>query len=161
MSIDISAITEKVFSLDIIEKTVSDFFDCCPRIDVTGKSTYELSGFYKNNDLILYFSESKTTKYWDSIILKKEFGHNQNILFGVSKSPDLDISFNAAMAFFLEIQKRNKCEMLISSSVHDEICYIDKNSKTIWLNHFGYTNGLIKKGDCVADHVTGEKLLTF
>jgi hypothetical protein len=156
MSIDISAkIKNKIFSVDIIKKSLCNFFECTVNIDKIGQDKYKFTCFYENNDIILFFDDDCKYHYWDSIILEKEYSYLQSLIFDISKHSDLAQNFEIVFKFLIELQKTCIGEILITSNIHDDICYINADSKAIWTNNCGYIKNMIKRGDLIIDTASG------
>lgn len=145
MSVDITAkIGKKLFSVDIIKKSLCNFFKCTVNIDRMDQNKYKFTCFYENDDIILFFIDNCKYHYWDSIILNKDFPYLQSLIFDISKFSNLNKNFETILRFLIELQMTSACEVLVTSSIHDEICYINIDSKVIWSNNCGYVKNLIK-----------------
>lgn len=156
MSVDIAAkIEKKFFSVDIIKKSLCNFFECTVNIDRMDQDKYKFTCFYENDDIILFFIDNCKYHYWDSIILTKEYPYLQSLIFNISKNSDLAKNFEIVFKFLIELQKTCNGEILITSNIHDEICYINIDSKVIWSNNCGYIKNLIKCGDLIIDTAVG------
>lgn len=151
MSVEISAkIKKDVFSVNIIKKSLSDYFNSPAKVDEIGENSYKFTHFYENDDIILFFIYyNNDHHYWDSLILKTEYSYCQSLVFDVSKFSDLSDNFKIVFEFLLELQKTYNSDMLITSNIHDEICYIDIDSKKIWSNNCDYVKALIKCSDLI------------
>lgn len=148
MSVDITAkIGKKLFSVDIIKKSLCNFFKCTVNIDRMDQNKYKFTCFYENDDIILFFIDNNKYQYWDSVILNKDFSYLQSLIFDISKFSDLNKNFETILRFLIELQMTSTCEVLVTSSIHDEICYINIDSKVIWSNNCGYVKNLIKYDD--------------
>ena len=156
VSVDIVAKIERnMFSLDIINKSLCDFFNCTAKMDKIDENKYRFSCFYENDDIVLFFMDSSDYRYWDSIILKSKYGYLQSLIFDISKFSDLNKNFKIVLKFLLKLQKLCNSNVLITSTIHDEICYINVESKVIWSNNCGYAKDLIKCSDLILDNITG------
>lgn len=148
MSVDIAAkIRKKIFSVDIIKKSLCNFFKCTVNIDRMDQNKYKFTCFYENDDIILFFIDNNKYQYWDSVILNKDFPYLQSLIFDISKFSNLNKNFETILRFLIELQMTSICEVLVTSSSHDEICYINIDSKVIWSNNCGYVKNLIKFDD--------------
>lgn len=155
MSVDIAAkIEKKYFSADIIKNSLCDFFECTVNIDRIDQSKYKFTCFYENDDIILFFVDYCSYHYWDSVILTKEYPYLQSLIFNISKHSDLTKNFETVFKFLMELQKTYNGELLITSDIHNEICYIT-DSKVIWSDNCGYIKNLIKSGDLIMDTAVG------
>lgn len=156
MSVDITAkIGENVFSANIIKQFLCDFFDRPVNTEKIDTNKYKFTCFYENDDIILFFIDNCKYHYWDSIILTKEYPYLQSLIFNISKNSDLTKNFEIIFKFLIELQKTYNGEILITSNIHNEICYINTDSKVIWSNNCGYINNLIKCGDLIIDTAVG------
>lgn len=143
MSVDITAkIGENIFSVDIIKQSLCDFFDCTVNTEIIDMNKYKFTCFYENDDIILFFVDNCKFYYWDSSILNKEYQYLQSLVFDISKFSDLNRNYETVLRFIIELQKARNCEVLVTSSIYDEICYINIDSKVIWSNNFGYGNAI-------------------
>ncbi len=134
MSIDISAkIKNRILTVDELTDLLHDYFNKTTNANAYRESRYKFTSFCENDDIVLYFIDYDNTT-WDSIILNSEFLSAQNLIFDISKFSDLSRSFNVVFRFLIDLNKKHKCEMLITSSIHDEICCIGKDSNIAWLN---------------------------
>lgn len=141
MSVDITAkIRENIFSVNIIEQLLCDYFDCTVYTEIIDTNKYKFTCFYENDDIILFFIDNCKLCYWDSVILNKEYTYQQSLIFDISKFSDINRNYETVLRFIIELQKTRNCEMLVTSSIHDEICYINIESKVIWANNIGYVN---------------------
>lgn len=151
MSIEISAkIKKAVFSVNVIKKSLSDFFNSSAKVYQIGESSYKFTQFCENDDIILFFRYyNNDYHYWDSLILKAEYSYCQSLVFDVSKFSDVANNFKIVFEFLLELQKTYNSDILITSNIHDEICYINIDSKAIWSNNCNYVKDLIKCSDLI------------
>lgn len=148
MSVDIAAkIREKIFSVDNIKKSLCNFFKCTVNIDRMEQNKYKFTCFYENDDIILFLIDNNKYQYWDSVILNKDFPYLQSLIFDISKFSNLNKNFETILRFLIELQMTSICEVLVTSSIHDEICYINIDSKVIWSNNCGYLKNLVKYND--------------
>lgn len=124
MSVEISAkIKKDVFSVNIIKKSLSDFFNSLVKVDKIGEYSYKFTHFYENDDIILFFKYyNNDHHYWDSLILKTEYSFCQVLVFDVSKFSDIADNFKIVFEFLLKLQKTYNSDILITSNIHDEIC---------------------------------------
>lgn len=143
MSVDITAkIGGNIFSVNIIEQLLCDFFDCTVNTEKIDTNKYKFTCFYENDDIILFFIDNYKLCYWDSIFLNKEYTYQQSLIFDISKFSDLNRNYETVLEFIIELQKTRNCEVLVASSIHDELCYINTDSKVIWSNNYGSLKGL-------------------
>ena len=148
MSVDIAAkIREKIFSVDNIKKSLCNFFKCTVNIDRMEQNKYKFTCFYENDDIILFLIDNNKYQSWDSVILNKDFPYLQSLIFDISKFSNLNKNFETILRFLIELQMTSICEVLVTSSIHDEICYINIDSKVIWSNNCGYLKNLVKYND--------------
>ncbi len=156
VSIDIAAKFEnKIFSTDTINKSLCNFFNCTAKMDKIDENKYRFSCFYENDDIILFFIDSSYYRYWDSIILKSKYCYLQSLIFDISKLSDLSKNFKIVLNYLLALQKLCNSSVLITSTIHDEICYIDAEAKVIQLNNCDYAKDLIKGSNLNLDNITG------
>lgn len=148
MSVDITAkIGENVFSANIIKQFLCDFFDRPVNTEKIDTNKYKFTCFYENDDIILFLIDNNKYQYWDSVILNKDFPYLQSLIFDISKFSNLNKNFETILRFLIELQMTSICEVLVTSSIHDEICYINIDSKVIWSNNCGYLKNLVKYND--------------
>ena len=147
LSIDVAAKFEnKILSTDTINKSLCNFFNCTAKMDKIGEDRYKFSCFYENDDIILFFADSSDYSCRDSTILKSEYRYLQSLIFDISKfSEDLNKNFKIVLNYLFALQKLCNSSVLITSTVHNEICYIDAESKVILSNNCDYANNLIKR----------------
>lgn len=139
MSVDITAkIGENVFSADKIRQFLCDFFDRPINTEKIDTNKYKFTCFYENDDIILFFIDDRKFSCWDSSILSREYPYRQSLIFDISKFSDLKKHCGVVLKCIIELQKAGNCEVLVTSSIYDEVCYIDIDSKVIWSDNFGY-----------------------
>ncbi len=155
MSIEITAkIEKKILSADIIKQSLCNFFKCKVNMCRIDKNKYKFTCFYQNDDIIMYYCDNFKCHYWDSIILKEEYSYLQNLLFDVSKYSDVNKAFEIVLKFIIEVQKTYNSEIIITSNIHDEICYINGESKITWSDNYGYIKNIIKCNDLIIEKVS-------
>lgn len=103
---------------------------------------------YIGNDFgydISFIEKKAPTNIWDSDILGDEYEYSQIIIFDLYKEMERveDINYNEAFQsiidFFIFLNKEIASQILVTSDVHNDICYIDKDIRwsESWLNRNG------------------------
>ena len=130
-------IKEKKLNLDLFNKNIYDYFgtDSTAKLEYNGRFF-----FYENKDFgyDIYFAENEKPPYnvWDSEILNDEFEYTQTIMFDLRKEIDYDLAYKSIVDFFIFLNKQIASDILVTSDVHNDICYIDKDIRWSkrWLN---------------------------
>lgn len=128
MSIDVSVkIQKKCISVNEAELYIKEFFSVNENLNrkSLGQITV-FSSFYKENQVILYFTE-KDSQIYESRLIKDEFKYSQSLLFDIEKD-DISIEdFTIIIRFCKYLKSKIDSDILITSDVHDEICLMKNN----------------------------------
>lgn len=92
-------------------------------------SIYELLGF----NITLIRNKKPPYNVYESCLLGTDFEYNQVILFGINKEANLSIVYGTVLELCFDLVKKLNTNALLTSSVHDEICYFD-DDKNIRIN---------------------------
>ena len=132
-------IKKKKLNLDLLKKSISDYFlrDNGAKLEYNGRFFfYECKDF----ECDIYFGEDKKPPYnvWDSQILNDEYEFAQTIMFDLRKEIDYDMAYKSIIDFFIFLNEGIACPILVTSDVHNDICYIDKDIRWSenWLNRY-------------------------
>lgn len=87
----------------------------------------------KHNDIIISFIKEKTAPYnvYDSDIIGNEFEFLQLIIFDIDKESSSTDEYKEIINFCEFLNEKIDSSILITSDMHDEICFLKEN-KIIW-----------------------------
>lgn len=134
MSISVTGrIKEKKLNNDLYKKYILEYplfknIMCIEDNDFTyiGKNFgYEIS----------YFEKKAPFNIWDSEILNHEYEYSQIIIFDLHKEIDYIEAYKSIIDFFVFLNKKIECEILVTSDVHNDICYINQDIQ--WSERWG------------------------
>ena len=129
MSISVyGRIKEKKLDIDLFKKSINEYF----LSDNMGKLEYNSEFFFyecKDFGFDIYFVENEESPYnvWDSEIICKEFDYSQTVMFDLRKEIDYEQAYKSIIDFFVFLNKKIACEILVTSDAHNDICYIDQD----------------------------------
>ncbi|WP_218571215.1 hypothetical protein [Paenibacillus oralis] len=96
-------------------------------------TTYDLLGF----TVTLIKNKKPPYNIYEMTLLERDFEYNQVILFDFNKESDLRFAYSKALQIIFNLMKRIHTHALLTSSVHDEICYFENSTKV-------YINGTVE-----------------
>ena len=119
---------------EVLDKGIHDYFSPQYKI-MQNKNMQEISYKIANehNDVIISFVQKKAAPYnvYDSDIIGDEFKFLQLIIFDMNKETSSTAEYKEIIKFCRYLKEKINSCILITSDMHDEICYLKEN-KIIW-----------------------------
>ena len=139
MSLDISAkFRDRIFSADLIKEEISGYFASSPAVEEYGKSKVFFSSFCENDCISICFAEHDN-RICKPTIINTEYEYRQTLIFDIDKFSDVPDNFDVVMKFIIYLQKKYSADIFVTSTVHDDVCYINEKSEIIWSDNYGYS----------------------
>ena len=135
MSISVvGKIKEKKLNEELFKKYIISYFNT----NMKQNLVYDEDIFFYKCDKFafhIYFSKERVypANIWDSDILNKEYEYSQTIRFDLCKDVDYEEAYRCIFDFFAFLHKKILCDILVTSDVFNDICYI-KNDDILWSN---------------------------
>lgn len=117
---------------ELLDKSIHDYFSPQSKI-MQNKQEISYKIINDRNDVIISFVQKKTAPYnvYDSDIIGNEFEFSQLIIFDINKETSSTAEYKEIIKFCKYLKKKIDSSVLITSDMHDEICYLKEN-KIIW-----------------------------
>ena len=124
----VGRIKENTISEELIKRYIISYF----RTDTRHSLLYEEESFYyKCNEFSFHIMWDNDREYpaniWDSDILNDEYSYSEIIMFTLNKEIDYDSAYKSILDFFIFLHGYILCDILVTSDVHDDICFISDN----------------------------------
>lgn len=140
---------ESCLTEDSMKKAIKEFFNAGSIAEQRISSRcVRYSGFYDNDDLVIYFRENECDGWngtYESSILDGEI---ITLPQEVDVSPDkfaLSIElYNLEVDFMLYLQQSTGCDAYIYSDLHNDLCCI-RGGKAIWNRNVEFIDDRLKR----------------
>lgn len=135
MSISVyGRINRKCIDEYLLEQLLNGYF--LPNDNIVKKNNKEYvsyEGIFDNNKVIIYFVSDKKYPYniYESNIINDKFEYEQLIIFDIEKEYATVDIYTKIINFCIYLNRKIKCDLLVTSDVHDEICLLKKQN-IIW-----------------------------
>lgn len=125
-------ISKYQINVDSLQQYVKKFWNTeIEKVDLVRKTDQEEIYRMGFKDFEMYvIDHTEEVEHWDSTILNSEFKTKQEIIMDITYSDAIKENIYSIVKHFMDISKATNTDMLITSEVHNDICFVGTYSKT-------------------------------
>ena len=127
-----ASISKYQINVDSLQQYVKKFWNTeIEKVDLVRKTDREETYRMGFKDFEMYVVDhTEEVEHWDSTILNSEFKTKQEIIMAIAYADAIKENIYSIVKHFMDISKTTNTDMLITSEVHNDICFVGAYSKT-------------------------------